>query len=155
MPQIVIPHIGPPELDAVAAGWRRDLGLDVRVLRLTRDEYLAYDDSDWLVTWTGWYPGYLDPEYFLRLLLQSDSATNVGTYADPHFDALIDAASRERDDRKRLELYHEADRYAVADQVAVIPIDYTSAVAAVKPFVHGWWEFGKAWPNFADLIVQP
>ena len=30
---------------------------------------------------TGWLPGYADPEYFLRLLFQSDSRTNEGGFA--------------------------------------------------------------------------
>jgi len=25
----------------------------------------------------------------------------------------------------------------------------------VKPWIHGWWEFGKSSPSFADLHVDP
>ncbi|TMK96652.1 MAG: hypothetical protein E6G40_10670, partial [Actinobacteria bacterium] len=32
---------------------------------------------------TGWFPGYPDPEYFLRLLFQSDSRTNEGGFSSP------------------------------------------------------------------------
>ena len=61
---------------------------------------------------TGWLPGYADPEYFLRLLFQSDSKTNYGRFSDPEFDQLIERARQERSDRSRLELFHEADRMA-------------------------------------------
>ena len=43
---------------------------------------------------------------------------------------------------------------AVADQVAVIPLVYVRNVIVVKPWVHGWWEYGKSWSSFADLVVD-
>ena len=103
---------------------------------------------------TGWLPGYPDPEYFLRLLFQSTSRTNEGGFAEPVFDELIEGARQERSDRGRLERFHEADRYAVAERVAVIPLVYGRSTAFVRPHVHGWWEFGKSSANFADLVVD-
>jgi ABC-type oligopeptide transport system substrate-binding subunit len=102
---------------------------------------------------TGWLPGYPDPEYYLRLLFQSTSRTNEGGFADPAFDVLIERARQERSDRGRLERFHEADRYAVADRVALIPLVYGRSMALVKPWVRGWWEFGKTSASFADLSV--
>jgi len=104
---------------------------------------------------TGWLPGYADPEYFLRLLFQSTSRTNEGGFADPAFDVLIERARQERGDRGRLERFHEADRYAVADRVAVIPLVYGRSTAFVQPYVQGWWEFGKTSASFADIAVEP
>ena len=103
---------------------------------------------------TGWLPGYPDPEYYLRLLFQSTSRTNEGGFADPVFDELIEAARQERSDRGRLERFHEADRYAVAERVAVIPLVYGRSTAFVQPRVRGWWEFGKSSANFGDLVVE-
>jgi ABC-type oligopeptide transport system substrate-binding subunit/class 3 adenylate cyclase len=102
---------------------------------------------------TGWFPGYPDPEYFLRLLFHSDSRTNEGGFSYAPFDDLIERARHERDGRARLELFHEADRMAVVDQVACIPLVYGRNVAYVKPSVSGWWEFGKSSASFADLRV--
>ena len=104
---------------------------------------------------TGWLPGYADPEYFLRLLFQSTSRTNEGGFADAKFDELIEQARQDRSDRGRLERFHEADRYAVADRVAVIPLVYGRSTAFVRPHVQGWWEFGKTSASFADLTVEP
>ncbi|HEY7754739.1 MAG TPA: ABC transporter substrate-binding protein [Actinomycetota bacterium] len=104
---------------------------------------------------TGWLPGYADPEYYLRLLFHSDSRTNEGGFSHPPFDELIERARRERSDRTRLELFHEADRMAVAEQIAVIPLVYGRSMAFVKPWVRGWWEFGKSSANFADLGIVP
>ena len=104
---------------------------------------------------TGWFPGYADPEYFLRLLFQSDSRTNEGGFSHAPFDELIERARQERSDRGRLELFHAADRMAVADRVACIPLVYGRNVAYVKPWLGGWWEFGKSSASFADLSVDP
>ena len=104
---------------------------------------------------TGWLPGYADPEYFLRLLFQSDSRTNEGGFASEAFDQLIERARQERSDRSRLELFHQADRMAVVERVAVIPVVYGRSMSQVKPRVHGWWEFGKSSANFADLLLDP
>ena len=115
---------------------------------------LRHHAEDRPIRITGWLPGYPDPEYYLRLLFQSTSRTNEGGFADPVFDELIEAARQERSDRGRLERFHEADRYAVAERVAVIPLVYGRSTAFVRPQVHGWWEFGKSSANFADLLVD-
>lgn len=142
---------------AVAGSWRAVLGVDVetptwsvhQAWRLARPwkEFIAP------IVITGWLPGYSDPEYYLRLLLHSASKTNEGGYAYAPFDDLIERARQERSDRSRLELFHEADRMAVADQVALIPIAYGRSTAFVKPAVSGWWEFGKSSASFADLLI--
>jgi ABC-type oligopeptide transport system substrate-binding subunit len=105
------------------------------------------------IVFTGWLPGYADPEYILRLLFQSDSRTNEGRFSWEPFDALIERARQERSDRGRLELFHEADRMVVRERVACIPLVYGRSMAIVRPDVRGWWEFGKASSNFADLVV--
>jgi hypothetical protein len=43
---------------------------------------------------------------------------------------------------------------AVAERAAVIPLAYGRSMAFVKPWVQGWWEFGKACSSFADLEVD-
>jgi ABC-type oligopeptide transport system substrate-binding subunit/class 3 adenylate cyclase len=144
-------------LDVVAASWHEVLGLDVTVESWTLERALTLKNLREVapIVFTGWLPGYADPEYFLRLLFQSDSRTNEGGFSYPPFDELIERARRERSDRSRLELFHEADRMVVADRVALIPIVYGRSMAFVKPWVQGWWEFGKSSSAFANLIVDP
>jgi oligopeptide transport system substrate-binding protein len=145
-------------LRTVARGWETVLGLTVNVRSWSwKDEEATQVSGAPInppITIKGWLPGYPDPEYFLRLLLHSDSKTNEGGFTYPPFDELIERARQERSGRDRLELFHEADRMAVADQVAVIPLVYARNVAFVKPWVSGWWEFGKTSASFADLVVD-
>ena len=144
-------------LQSVADTWHDVLGLDVRVESWTLERALTLKNIREVapIVFTGWLPGYADPEYFLRLLFQSDSKTNEGGFSYPPFDELIERARRERSDRSRLALFHEADRMVVADRVALIPLVYGRSMAFVKPWVHGWWEFGKSSSAFASLVVDP
>jgi ABC-type oligopeptide transport system substrate-binding subunit/class 3 adenylate cyclase len=142
-------------IDAIGACWSEVLGLEVetptwtpqQAWRLPRpwEEFIAP------IVITGWLPGYSDPEYYLRLLLHSESKTNEGGYSHAPFDELVEKARQERDDRQRLELYHAADRMAVAEEVALIPLAYGRSMAILAPRVRGWWEFGKSSAAYADL----
>ena len=145
-----------PILDPVVNGWRSVLGLQVDRVEWSLDDIATMDapSEQSPIYFTGWLPGYADPEYFLRLLFHSQSRTNEGGFDHPPFDELIERARQERSDRGRLALFHDADRMAVVDRVAVIPLVYGRSLAVLKPFVHGWWEFGKTSANFADLIVD-
>ena len=75
-------------------------------------------------------------------------------YAYPPFDVLIDSARHAETGAKRLELYRQADRLAVAEQAAVVPLVYGRSMAFVRPGVEGWWEFAKSSASFADLDVD-
>ena len=145
-----------PILDPVLESWRAVLGLTVeqRVWSIDDIATMAAPRQQAPIYFTGWLPGYADPEYFLRLLFHSQSRTNEGGFVHPPFDELIERARQERSDRGRLALFHAADRMAVADRVAVIPLVYGRSLAVLKPSVHGWWEFGKTSANFADLTVD-
>jgi peptide/nickel transport system substrate-binding protein/oligopeptide transport system substrate-binding protein len=146
-----------PFLQTVAAMWEDVLGLPTEIRPWTLEQASAVGRLAELapIYVTGWLPGYADPEYFLRLLFQSDSRTNEGGFSSPAFDGLIERARQERSDRERLELFHQADRMAVAERIAVVPLAYGRSTAFVQPWVRGWWEFGKSSSSFADLTVAP
>lgn len=151
--------IGDPEPRlalAITSMWEEVLGLRVEVRFLSSEEVRSLDGSRELgpIFSSGWFPGYPDPEYYLRLLLHSDASDNLGRFSDGDFDTLIEQARQERSHRRRLELYHRADRRAVSERIAMIPVAYGRNITFVKPWIHGWWEFGKAWSSFADLVVD-
>jgi ABC-type oligopeptide transport system substrate-binding subunit/class 3 adenylate cyclase len=145
-----------PTVSVVARSWEEVLGVHVSLRWWTWREATQHSAISEVapIVVTGWLPGYPDPEYYLRLLLHSDSKTNEGGFTHPPFDELIERARQERSDRERLELFHEADRLAVADRIALIPLAYGRSMAFVRPWVKGWWEFGKTSSSFADLIVE-
>src|SRR2546428_10473246 len=112
-----------PILHPVLESWRATLGLDVKVRPWTMETMAL--GKPWELApiyFTGWLPGYPDPEYYLRLLFHSDSRTNEGGFAYAAFDELIERARQERIDRSRLERFHQADRKSLADRLAAPPL---------------------------------
>ena len=142
-------------LKPVVHSWRDVLGIEVDQRTWDQASMPGLADLREVapIVFTGWLPGYADPEYFLRLLFQSTSKTNEGGFSWPQFDALIERARQERSDGGRLELFHQADRMIVTERVGCIPLVYGRSMALVKPWVSGWREFGKTSANFADLTV--
>jgi ABC-type oligopeptide transport system substrate-binding subunit/class 3 adenylate cyclase len=146
-------------IEAIVGTWRSVLDLEIKLDIVDPQAWRSADDrfAFGAATIFGWFPGYPDPEYFLRLLLQSDSRDVTvrpeARYRSAEFDALIEAARQERDGPRRLELFHSADRMAVVEDVAMIPLVYARSEYLVKPWLEGWWEFGKSWTSFADLRI--
>jgi ABC-type transport system substrate-binding protein len=156
---IVAQDVWRPLLDEITRSWRDVLGLDVSIQEWTAE---SVDDVAPLgkplelapIAVLGWLPGYPDPEYCLRLILHSHAKANEGRYAYPPFDVLIDSARHAETGTKRLELFRQADRLAVTEEAAVIPLVYGRSMAFVRPGVEGWWEFAKSSASFADLRVD-
>ena len=146
-----------PVVEVLAGSWRDALGLDVRHVTWTAEDVPSLPPPTNLgqVYIAGWLPGYPDPEYCLRLLLQSDSLTNEGGFADAELDELIDQARRQTTGAARLELFHQVDRMAVVDRVALIPLCYGRNIAYLRSDIRGWWEFSKSSASFADLLLEP
>ena len=154
--RVVTTPLFTPRVVAVAEMWRAHLGIavDVTTLEGTRLREYPGERHEYAVYPAYWYPGYTDPEYFLRLLLTHDAMDNAGSFNHPPFDALVARAIAERDEHTRLELFHAADRMAVAEAVALIPLAYVWNTSVRAPYLHGWWEFGKSWASFADVTIE-
>jgi ABC-type oligopeptide transport system substrate-binding subunit len=69
-------------VDVIGRGWEEVFGREVRVhtwsWRAEEATQVGGRVDTAKIRVTGWFPGYADPEYFLRLLFQSDSRTNEG-----------------------------------------------------------------------------
>jgi ABC-type oligopeptide transport system substrate-binding subunit/class 3 adenylate cyclase len=160
IPLVISALAASDRLEELVATWRSTLDLDVRLERIDMEAWRRTDDRFAFgpISVHGWFPGYPDPEYFLRLLLHSDSRDITpnprSRYRSEAFDDLVERARQERDGPKRLELFHSADRLAVVEDAALIPIAYGRNAYLVKPWVHGWWEFGKSWTSYADLRIE-
>jgi oligopeptide transport system substrate-binding protein len=105
-----------------------------------------------------WVAGYPDPDYFLRVLLHSNSTSNKSGWHDDRFDALIDQAVRagsERGGADRMSLFHEADRLAVRDECMVIPLTYRCLASLVQPNVEGWWHWGAPVHIIDEVTIGP
>lgn len=138
--------------DVVARGWREILRRDVEIEELDRMHVLGPDAADAVIY--NWLPGYPDAEYYLRILLGSRSRSNYGRWSNAEFDALIEQARGERTGAARIARFHAADRLAIADECALAPLVYYRPVFLAKPWVRGYWEWGKSSASLADLQVE-
>jgi ABC-type transport system substrate-binding protein len=133
--------------------WREVLGVDVTIAPMLTADY-------WRQAWIdppslgrlGWLADLPDPDHFLRIF-HSTSPHNYSRWSNERFDALVDEAQSCTDNRKRMALYHEADRLLVAEEAAIIPTVYTRNVILVHPRVRGWW-LGIRPPSLSHLIVE-
>jgi len=85
--------------------------------------------------WSGWTAGYPDP-YTFEQLYKSGYAQNFGAYSEPHFDALLAAASIEPDNSKRYRLLEQSETLLNAE-APYIPLLYYSTLHLIKPYVKG------------------
>jgi ABC-type transport system substrate-binding protein/class 3 adenylate cyclase len=137
-----------------AQTWREVLGISVEITPVPAADY-------WRQLWTdpptvgrsAWLTAVPDPDYFLRNVFHSTSVHNAARWVSARFDALVEEAQGCTDYRRRMALYHEADRLLVAEEAVIVPTVYTRQVALVHPRVRSWTaESGRT--RWADLIVE-
>lgn len=124
-------HDQEPEVEAVAKQLEVNLGLRVELAPLPFKELLEEargPGANGLYA-SGWIADYPTPDNFLYPLLSSDSlppGDNVSRYQKPAFDALLDQARAASSESERLRLYQEAERLAIGEDLAIIPIRYST-----------------------------
>lgn len=111
---------------------KENLNIDVEINVMPFAEHLESLETGKALFWrTAWIADYPDPETFLTLLyskhipakLTDKSYLNSVRYKSAKFDSLFVAALREIDDKKRMDLYRQADQVAI-DDGAIMPIFY-------------------------------
>lgn len=87
-----------------------------------------------------WFADYPDAENFLYPLLHTANrgvGGNVSFYSNSTFDKVVDAARREQDDARRVELYRQADAIAFNDAPMLFLFFYRD-LNAVQPWIRGY-----------------
>lgn len=122
---------------AVAAMWQR-LGVVTDFVTTDALSFRAFMDSGapFDVARFSWFPDYPDAQNVL-FLAESRNPLNESHWRDPDFDALMAAASRERDAIARGELLHRAEARFVAEE-PFLPLLAYDAANLVSPRLHGW-----------------
>ncbi len=123
--------------EAIQEMWRRDLGLEVRLLnqekkvimaerRVGRYQTLLYD----------WIGDYLDATTFLDMW-RSDDGNNHTGWADPAYDALLKEASSTLDVATRATLLQKAEA-RLLEAAPIAPVYFNPHVYLLQPSVKGW-----------------
>ena len=123
--------------EVVADGWRRHLGLDVR---LENQEWKVYLETQNAVAFdvsrSSWIGDFPDPSTFLELFL-SDGPNNRTGWSDARFDERLDQAARELDPERRMTLLAEAEALLM-EELPILPIYAYVSQNAVNPRLGGF-----------------
>ena len=97
--------------------------------------------SDWAagnlqVTALGWFPLYADGDNHLYSYFYSRSATKKSSfYNNPEFDKLVSEARVNLDEKKRAELYKQADNLLTREDYATLPLYWPKGLFVAKDYV--------------------
>ncbi len=135
--------------------WKTILSVPVNIAFSSVSDYWEQMVRDPpLLGQNAWIADYPDPDNFLRMVFHSTSENNHTRWNNAQFDRLVEEAQGSTDQRKRMALYHDADRLLVAEDAAIIPLAYTRAVSLVQRHIRGWWFSLIHRARFADLVVE-
>ncbi|MCE9544856.1 MAG: peptide ABC transporter substrate-binding protein [Planctomycetia bacterium] len=128
----------------IGSDWEKNLGVRVGYKGIEWNSYLAaVRQLSYSVSRNGWTGDYPDPNTFLGLFVSNGEQNSTG-WKNPRYDQLIADAAREVDAKKRLQMFHDAERILM-DEMPVLPVYSYVSVNMVKPYVKGFY------PNAQDL----
>lgn len=111
---------------------KENLNIDINIETLPFAQHLDKIENGQTLFWrSGWIADYPDPESFLTLLSSAHipanatdrSFLNTTRFRNAKYDSLFTLACKEVDDKKRFELYMQADQVQI-DEGALMPIFY-------------------------------
>jgi oligopeptide transport system substrate-binding protein len=126
-------------VEAAASMWKEHLNFDVKLRSSEWRALLERRTANQLPMWYwGWVADYLDPQNFLSLLFATHpyGAENYAGYSNKRFDELCKEADTILDEKRRLELYAQAEDILLQDAVC-IPVTFSARADLVKPHVKG------------------
>jgi oligopeptide transport system substrate-binding protein len=140
--------------EAIQNMWRRDLGLDVRLVNQEYKVVFANRRAgDYQVLLGSWTADYLDATTFLDMW-RSDSGNNHTGWTSPAYDALADRANTIADAPARAAVLAQAEAL-VLDAASIIPIYYNTHVYMLHPAVKGWQPTPTDHSDFRYVYLQP
>jgi ABC-type oligopeptide transport system substrate-binding subunit len=124
--------------EALAAMWKQTLG--VRTELVNEESRIYIEDSrlrrSTEVTAASWVADYLDAYDFLHTY-EASAPDNFAGYANPRYDALLEAAQQQADPEKRSAMMTQAEKMLLEDQ-PTMPVYYYAESRLLKPWVKGY-----------------
>ncbi len=125
--------------EVIADGWKRLLGINAKLLNQEWKVYLDTQNTlDYDVSRSAWIGDYADPNTFVDLFITGGENNRTG-WGDPRYDQLVQAAAREADAARRLELLAEAEAILL-EALPILPIYSYVTQNLVNPRLGGFFE---------------
>ncbi|HAP67182.1 MAG TPA: oligopeptide-binding protein oppA [Nitrospinae bacterium] len=117
--------------------WKRNLNVEVKLDNQEWKVFLKRLKTDTPAVFRlGWGADYPDPDNFMTLFT-TDSGNNNTGWSNKRYDELINMARGEGDREKRINMYDEAQRILLEEDIAIIPLFFTAQNVLIKPYVKG------------------
>jgi oligopeptide transport system substrate-binding protein len=102
--------------------FRQELGVHINLVRQESKSYLnSMSRLDYHICRATWVGDYNDPNTFLDMFI-TDGGNNRTGWSNSTYDKLIADAAKELDKAKRLQIFQEAEKLLVHDEVPICPI---------------------------------
>lgn len=124
-------------LEAIQAGWQRELGISVTLSPVEQKTWVQNQQSlNYTVSSARWVGDFVDPVTFLDMF--TGGGTNNWTgWADAGYDASIRQAAGTADPARRYELFQQAEA-RLLEQSPVAPVFFGVRSYLIHPSVRGW-----------------
>jgi oligopeptide transport system substrate-binding protein len=100
----------------------RELGIKIQLHRQEWASYLnVLSNLDFDFARSSWVADYNDPNTFLDMFTKESGNNNTG-WIDPRYEDLIARAGQEVDQKKRFELFREAETLLVREATVIVPL---------------------------------
>lgn len=121
-----------PVAEAIQQMWKENLGVEVEILAQEWNVFQqSRKDGVYSINRNGWLGDYLDPSTFMDIFTTGNGQNNA-KYSNPKYDELISAARKETDVKKRIQIFHDAEKVLMDDSPIAPLFFYTQPVVMSK-----------------------
>jgi ABC-type oligopeptide transport system substrate-binding subunit/class 3 adenylate cyclase/ABC-type lipoprotein export system ATPase subunit len=122
-------------LEKLVRHLKEDLGIECEVL-VDSSGMVEPSLKDANFLFSCWIADYPDPDSFLRNLPSSEGGLKETGWKNMHYDQLIEEAGKCVDQKRRMELYRQADRIITNEEVVIMPLSY--GTSPLMELIHPW-----------------